>query len=208
MSEGRLGIVGAGGHGRVVADSALLAHWQAVSFFDDRYPGLGSMYDWPVIGQSRDIETRFDDFDGVIIGVGDNRIRSTLSHRLISLGANLVSIIHPRASVSSRCFLSRGCMISPNAVVNIGAHIGVASIVNTGATVDHDCQIGGGVHIAPGAHISGGVEIGDLSWIGVGATVRQGVKIGSGVMVGAGAVVVSDLPDGVTAVGCPARPRS
>ena len=83
--------------------------------------------------------------------------------------------------------------------------IGSGAILNTGCSVDHDAQLADGVHLCPGARLAGEVHVGARSWIGVGASVIQQVRIGSDVTVGAGAAVVRDLPDGVTAVGVPAR---
>jgi serine acetyltransferase len=85
------------------------------------------------------------------------------------------------------------------------ATIGVGAILNTGCSVDHDAQLADGVHICPGARLAGEVQVGSRSWIGIGASVIQQVRIGSDVTVGAGAAVVRNLPDGVTAVGVPAR---
>ncbi|NTV99750.1 MAG: serine acetyltransferase [Oscillochloris sp.] len=47
--------------------------------------------------------------------------------------------------------------------------------------------------------------IGDEVFIGAGARVLGGITIGNGAIIGANAVVINDLPDGVTAVGIPAR---
>jgi acetyltransferase-like isoleucine patch superfamily enzyme len=91
------------------------------------------------------------------------------------------------------------------AVVQAQASIGTGAILNTGCSVDHDAQISDVVHICPGARLAGEVKVGARSWIGIGASVIQQVRIGSDVTVGAGAAVVRDLPDGVTAVGVPAR---
>ena len=66
-------------------------------------------------------------------------------------------------------------------------------------------QLVDAVHICPDARLAGEVEVGDRSWIGIGASVIQQIRIGADVTVGAGAAVVCDLPDGVTAVGVPAR---
>ena len=66
-------------------------------------------------------------------------------------------------------------------------------------------MIGNFVNINPGATICGQVSIGDGAYIGAGAVVKDKIRIGRGAIVGAGAVVVRDLPDGVTAVGVPAR---
>ncbi len=66
-------------------------------------------------------------------------------------------------------------------------------------------QLADAVHICPGAHLAGEVQVGACSWIGIGASVIQQIRIGADVTVGAVAAVVCDLPDGVTAVGVPAR---
>lgn len=204
---GVLAIVGAGGHGRVLADAALEAGWRDVFFFDERHPSLVLNEGWPVVGALPDLLSAPARFDGVAIGIGDGRTRMRILDRLLDVGLNLVTIVHPRAWVSSRAELEAGTLVSAGAVVNTGARIARGCIVNTGATVDHDCLLAPGVHVAPGAHVSGGVEIGSCSWIGVGASVRQKTRIGTDVIVGAGAVVVSDIPDGVVAVGVPARCR-
>jgi serine O-acetyltransferase len=47
--------------------------------------------------------------------------------------------------------------------------------------------------------------LGDNVFLGTGAKVLGGISIGNNVLVGANAVVISDVPDGFTAVGVPAR---
>jgi len=79
--------------------------------------------------------------------------------------------------------------------------------VTTRASIDHDCRIGAFSHVCPGAALAGTVTVGGHSWIGIGSQVRQGIRIGSHVTVGAGATVVSDIADGLTVVGTPARPQ-
>ena len=202
----RLAILGASGHGRVVADIASLIGWEEIVFFDDGFPGLSQSGPWPVRGSSAELRESHSEFAGVVVAIGLCRARLERHRQLREAGAPLVSIVHPAASVSARAVLGIGGVLMAGAVVNIGATLGEACIVNSGATVDHDCVIGDGVHIAPGAHISGTVVIGDRTWIGVGATVRNDIAIGADVMVGAGAVVVKPVPDGVTVVGSPARP--
>jgi sugar O-acyltransferase (sialic acid O-acetyltransferase NeuD family) len=192
----------------VVADAALSSGWRDVILYDDGFPAVATTGGWSIAGTSADLLRRVREFDGLVVAIGDNHIRLDRQRRLTDAGASLVTVVHPRAWASDGAAIGAGSVLSAGAVVNIGATIGIASIVNTGATVDHDCVIGEGVHIAPGAHLSGAVRVGPLSWIGVGASVRQGVVIGAGVMIGAGAVVVSNIPDGVTAVGCPARPKT
>jgi len=49
------------------------------------------------------------------------------------------------------------------------------------------------------------VSIGDDVWIGIGAIILKGVRIGCGARIGPGSVVTSDVPNGVTVWGNPAR---
>ena len=49
------------------------------------------------------------------------------------------------------------------------------------------------------------VRIGKSCWLGAGVVVLPGITIGDNVIIGAGSVVTKDIPDGVIAVGNPAR---
>lgn len=200
-------IVGAGGHGKVVADAALeTGEWDEIVFLDDAWPEKQKNGSWNIHGKIDHLagwRTRCAD---AVVAMGNNRLRVELQSRLIAAGFEMATIIHPSAQVSRFAKLGMGCVVFANAVVNVDAVIGEAAIINTAATIDHDCRLGKGVHVAPGANLGGGVSVGDFSWIGIGAAVRHYIAIGGNVTVGAGAVVVSNIKDDVTAVGMPARP--
>jgi sugar O-acyltransferase (sialic acid O-acetyltransferase NeuD family) len=200
-------IIGAGGQGKVVADTALLLGWENIAFLDDRAATLPSPLGLPIVGTLENLEAQRAAYDSAIVAVGDAKLRMQLTGRCRGLGFHVVSIVHPMAYVSRFASLGPGCAAFAQSAINAGAAIGTACIVNTGATVDHDCLIGEGVHICPGAHLAGGVRVGDRSWIGIAATIRQGITIGRDATVGAGAVVVADVPDESTVMGVPAKPR-
>lgn len=202
----RLGLLGASGHGKVVADAAIEAGWEEVVFFDDAWPSRRVVGHWAIEGNSQDLIRRCAELDGVVVSIGNCATRWAMQQELAGRAANLLTIVHPRACVSRHALLGAGTVVLAGAVVNADATLGAGVIVNTGATVDHDCVIGNAVHIAPGAHLSGNVRVGEGSWIGVGAAVRQGMEIGRYVTVGAGAVVVKSAADGLTLVGNPAAP--
>ena len=48
----RLALLGASGHGKVVADAALAGEWDEVAFFDDAWPQRQRNGVWPVLGLS------------------------------------------------------------------------------------------------------------------------------------------------------------
>lgn len=206
MAMKRLAILGASGHGKVVADAAVAAGWDEIVFYDDAWPRRRSNSRWAVAGDAAVLVGALNDHDGIIVAVGNNRTRLDLARRLIGAGAHLVSIVHPRAVVSRYAEIGDGTVAFAGAVVNVDSSIGRACIINTGATVDHDCELADSVHLSPGAHLAGGVRVGEASWVGIGACVKQLVTIDSDVTVGAGAVVVSHIPAEQTVVGVPARP--
>ncbi len=201
----RLALLGASGHGKVVADAALAAGWQVVVFFDDAWPGVSANGHWPVLGSTTTLLERVNEFDGVLVTIGNCAVRWQKQQVLQAAGARLVTVVHPHACVSQFAQLGAGTVVMAGAVVNADAVVGEAGIINTGATVDHDCALDHAVHISPGAHLSGDVAVGACSWVGVGSAIRQGARVGASVIVGAGAVVVQPVADGLTVVGNPAR---
>ena len=201
----RLLIVGAGGHGAVVAEAAAEAgDWETIEFLDDN-PVSSHVLGFPVIGPVGDVTTHLDDSTAVLIALGDNFRRLELLDRAASAGGRLATVIHPSAQISKSVSMEAGGAVFAGAIVNARAKIGRGAILNTGATVDHDCVIGDAVHISPGANLAGEVAVGDCSWIGIGASVREGISIGRNCVVGAGAAVVADVADGTRVGGVPAR---
>lgn len=200
-------ILGAGGHGKVVADAALeTGNWDEIVFLDDAWPEKKVNGCWYIAGNMQELHCWRVRCKDAVVAIGNNQLRMQLQARLVTAGFNVVSVIHPTATISRYAKLGAGSVIFAGAVINVDATIGDGAIINTSATVDHDCILGVGVHVSPGAHLGGGTRVGDYSWIGIGASVKHLTSIGSNTIVGAGAVVLGDIPDGVTAIGMPARP--
>lgn len=201
----RLAILGASGHGKVVADTAECCGWQSIEFFDDAWPRVSSIGIWPVVGTTYNLLSRVQEFEGVLVAIGNNSVRHRKIDELKASGAQLPTLVHPSSIVSRYAKLGAGSVVFASAVVNAYASVGEGAILNTGCSVDHDCVLGSCVHISPGARLAGSVNVGDGTWIGIGASVKQVIRIGSCVMVGAGAVVVCDISDNMTVTGVPAR---
>ena len=200
-----LAILGASGHGKVLAEIAELTGWNEISFFDDRYPKIKSIEGWIVKGKTNDLLSSLDDFDGCIVGIGDNQTRLEKTELLLSHFAKLISLIHPSSIISKYSKIHAGSAIMAGAIINPFSEIGLACIVNTSATVDHDSALGDGVHIGPGVNMAVNVSIGKNSIIGIGASVKQGVNVGENVIVGAGSVLVQNLNSNLVAMGVPAK---
>jgi sugar O-acyltransferase (sialic acid O-acetyltransferase NeuD family) len=201
----KIGIIGAGGHAKVVADAILAgAHHSITGFFDDDPSRLHStFFGYPLLGPIDNWERYAT--DNFVVGIGDNLRRKRHFERLKSAGATLTTVVHPRASIASGVMLGDGCVVLANVVVNCDTHIGSNTILNTSCTVDHDCAIGAHSHLAPGVNLAGQVQLGEGVFAGVGAKIIPEISVGSWAIVGAGAVVIRDVEDGAAMVGVPAR---
>lgn len=202
----KLAILGASGHGKAVADAALLSGWSDIAFFDDRISTSTLAGRWKVLGDTSRLILDLDRFDAVHIGIGDSSVRLAKFDLLSRCGAIFATIIHPSAAVSPFSTIGIGSVILANAVVSVDVCVGPATIINNCASVGHDVILGRGVHVSSGARLAGNVAVGNGTWIGIGSSVRQGIRIGADVMVGAGAVVVNHIPDSSIVVGNPAKP--
>ncbi len=198
-------ILGASGHGKVVAEIAELNGYTNIEFFDDRWPGLQNVEHWPVKGNSETLLKIAAQFDLTVIAIGNNKIRLEKQNQLSTAGAKFSVLEHPRATISRHSQLDKGTVVMAGAVINPFVKVGKACIINTAATIDHDCSLADGVHVSPSCNIAGGVTIGEGSWLGIGSQVKQLISIGTGVMVGAGATVLNHVPDLQTVVGTPAQ---
>ena len=207
----RVVIIGAGAHGREVAE--ILRHRArqgadvgALCFVDDDPDLRGrEIDDVPVLGDWAWFEGVDRGDVAVVCASGFSRTRRRMSERAAALGLSFASAVSPLAHLSPRARIGEGVVMYPNSVASPGTLIGDHAIINSGAIVSHDTEIGPYGTLNPGVNLAGNVSIGEGCYLGIGCSVIQGIRIGAWTTVGAGAAVVRDLPGGVTAVGVPAK---
>ncbi|KPD20482.1 acetyltransferase [Idiomarina abyssalis] len=201
----RLAIIGASGHGKVVADVAIAAGVGSISFYDDKAPDIKRLGQFKVVGNTGDAIQDSGLYDSVIVAIGNAQTREKIQKQLVKVSS---AIVHPASVIGSDVHLGEGTVVMPGAIINAGVQIGSGAIINSGAVIEHDCCLGDFVHVCPNASIAGGVTIGSHSWIGIGASVIQSVLIGEYATVGAGAVVIHKVADNQTVIGIPAKPTN
>lgn len=195
-------IIGAGGHGKVIADTVRRSGDTVLGFLDDNLSLPPLVCGIPVLGTVDDYK-KFPDA-WFIAGTGRASIRQKVAGLL--QGVKWYTAIHPSAVISDmETEIGEGTVILANCVVNPCVKIGKHAIINTGATVDHEARIGDFCHVAVGARLAGAVTVGEGSWIGIGASVSNNISICGDCMIGAGAVVVRSIEEPGTYVGVPVR---
>lgn len=202
----RLLVIGASGHGKVIADIAELNGYDNIVFLDDN-AGIKCCGRHQIVGKSRDTAEFASLGYDVFIAVGDGRIRQGIQERLERENIEPVILIHPSSIIASDVKIGNGSVVMAGAVINSGSCIGKGCIVNTCASVDHDSIMGDFVHVSVGAHVAGNVCVEHGTWIGIGAVVSNNIYICANCMIGAGAVVVKDIKDAGTYAGVPARKK-
>ena len=192
-------VIGAGGHAKVVIAALRAAGRQVIGCaVRDVADAHGNVLGVPLVS-----EDALPPGVELILGTGDNRLRQRLAAKL---PGPWTTCVHPAATVAFGAVIGPGSVVCAGAVVQPDVRLGAYVIVNTCASVDHDSVIADLAHIAPGAHLAGDVQVGQGALVGVGAAIIPGRRVGAWTTVGAGAAVVTDVPDGATVVGVPARP--
>ena len=217
-------IIGTGGHGREALDiveaiNARSPTFEFLGFVDEQRGNelLVAARGARIIGSLESLRERTLDIRHVIgigsgdiryvIGIGSGDIRRRIDQQLSDHGFEPATLVHPDATIGAVVTLGAGVVVAAGARITTNVTLGRHAHVNVNASVSHDCRIADYVTVSPGVTVSGTVSIGEGTLMGAGSTVIQNRTIGAWVTVGAGAVVVTDLADGVTAVGVPASPR-
>lgn len=206
----KLGIFGAGGHAKVVADTAIASgEFEVIGFYDDNVTRHGELFyrERCVLGGLQELLADLQDgvLDCGFIAIGNNAVRVRLGERVLQSGHVLATLIDPRAAVSDTAEIDVGTLVVAGAVVNAASKIGRHVIINTGAVIDHDCVLGDGIHIAPHATLCGGVKVGAGSFLGAASTIIPTLSFPADSILGAGSTLIQSATEQGTWVGSPAR---
>jgi sugar O-acyltransferase (sialic acid O-acetyltransferase NeuD family) len=176
----KLLILGAGGHGRAVAEAALLTRrWSEIFFADDSWSEgiVTSSLGFSILCNINGIINFCEQFDEAVVAVGNNTLRENWVMKLQEMDIPLATVIHPAAVVSPSAVIGKGVTVMALAAIGALAEIGHAAIINAGAIVDHDCVIGDFSHLGVGVKLAGGVKVGSRVWLKVGSCAGYNVNI-------------------------------
>lgn len=193
-------IIGASGHGKVIADIIRKSNDTVVGFLDDAFEFITQFYGSTILGKvDRYVEFKDCEF---IIAIGNNEIRQRIAGQL---KCEWYTAIDPSAKISESAKIGKGSCIMANAVVNADAAILEHTIINTSAIIEHDCLIGSFSHVSPRSVVCGLTKIGNNVWLGAGSTIINVLSICDNVVIGAGSVVTKSINEEGTYVGVPTK---
>ena len=144
-------IVGAGGHGKVVAEIAQDCGYGQIAFLDDNST--------EAIGKVNELERFVQLYPEAFVAIGNNEVRGNILTLLKNAGYEIPTLIHPTAYISKTAKIGSGTVVEPKAIVNTNAKIEEGCIISVGAIVDHDTQVGCCVHVNAGAVVKAGTSM-------------------------------------------------
>jgi sugar O-acyltransferase (sialic acid O-acetyltransferase NeuD family) len=190
----KIAIIGAGGHGKVVGEIALLNHYEKIDFFDDKFDEIKS-FPFKIVNNLDYLSNHIKDYNAFFVAIGDNELRCKNIQWLKYYKTNIVNLIHPFSILSKFTTIGVGTCMMANAVVNAGTSIRDGVIINTSASIDHDCLIEDYAHISPNCSLSGNVNIGKFTHLGTGTSVHPRINIGKNVKTGIGSKIYKVILD-------------
>ena len=203
-------VIGSSGHAKVVVDIIERAGRYKIAGLLDRFRSVGDQtMGYDVLGREEDLPRLMPELGlrGVFVAIGDNFVRSSVTASIKESypGLEVVSAVHPQASIGRGVSIGEGTVIMAGVSVNPCCTIGRSCILNTNSSLDHDSVMGDFSSLAPRAATGGRCSIGRGSAIGIGVILLQGVTVGEHSVVGAGSTVLHNVGSCEVAYGTPAR---
>lgn len=203
-------IIGAGGMARETAwlideNNKVNREWNILGYISQEKE-IKEKNKYHVIGNDEWLQN-YKNTIYAVCAIGDEKIRKKIVQKYKNY-RNVIfpTIISHQATVSDETQVGEGTIICAGTIITTNIKIGSYCIINLNSTICHDSVVEDFVTINPSTNISGGCVIETECNIGVGTKLIQNIRIGKKTVIGAGAVVVRSIPEGVIAVGCPAKP--
>lgn len=192
-------VFGAGGHAKTVISLLKIQNWKIRGIIDDD-PNTKDLTvsGVKVLGDSALLPKLKDEGVNAIVntvgGIGNYSVRWRIFEKLMALGFEFPTLVHPTAFVEDTVTLADGVQVLAQSYISSESSVGFGTLVNAGVVISHDCKIGKCVNLSPGALLAGAVTMEDFSQIGMGATVNLELKVGKRARIGNNATVKADVP--------------
>ena len=155
--------------------------------------------------------------NALVLGAGARLRSNTVVYRGSVIGTGFET--GHNVIIREDCVIGDDVSVWSNSVIDYGCHIGAGVKIHNGCYVAQFTVIEEGAFLAPGVNVANdlypgdhdsaevmtGPRIGAGAQVGAGVTILPFVRLGAGCLIGSGAVVTKDVPEGMVAVGNPAK---
>jgi sugar O-acyltransferase (sialic acid O-acetyltransferase NeuD family) len=202
-------LIAASGLGREVLVSVRSSgQYDIVGFLDDNEELFGIEVDGaPVLGPINDATRYKHAF--VLVCIGSSRARKAVVDRLTEMGISATryaTVIDSSVRKPEESRVGQGSILLQNVTLTASVTLGAHVVAMPGVTFTHDDDVADFATFDAGASLGGGVRVGRAAHLGMNSSIREGTTIGAYATIGMGAAVLSNVSEGETWVGVPARP--
>lgn len=163
----------------------------------------------PVIGGLERLEHRGG--AKVVVCAGKGTGRRGLVTRLREFGvteSDYETLVAPDVKIPAGCAVGAGSILLAGVVLTADVAVGRHVVAMPHVTLTHDNVVDDFATLCAGVSLGGSVHVGAAAYLGMNSSVRENTRVGAGAVLGMGAALLSELPDGETWAGVPARPLS
>jgi UDP-perosamine 4-acetyltransferase len=134
------------------------------------------------------------------IGYSDMRARGLAVDKVRPLGYDMISLIHPAASVEPSARLGEGVVVLAGAVVDQYVTIGDFCYLHNGSIVGENSVLGANNYLSAGTTFGGSVTVGANNFFGINSTIVNDVDIGDNNFINAASLVYKPVGDNLNIV--------
>lgn len=201
-------IIGAGGMGRTMYDSALGSigfgeEFIIKGFIDDNLLALDGFDNYPpILGTIKEYVPVVDDVFVSSIGGGSRR---ACAEEIIKRGGVFYQLVHKTARINTNAKLGKGNFIGAYSVIGNDVIIGDYNMIQSYTVIGHDAVVGNWNRIDTHVTCVGGIIIEDEAVIHTSSVINHNVRIGTRAHVGALSFVIRKVKPETTVCGNPAK---
>lgn len=201
-------LVAAGGLVREVAEAVAVAGRHRILGIVDDEPRLHGTHiaGMPVLGGVDQLY--WDHSSQIVICAGQGSVRRRIAEKLAEhdIGrSRYATVVHPSVHIPPSCFIGVGSVLLAHVAITADVRVGRHVVAMPNVTLTHDNSIGDFATLCAGVSLAGLVTVCEGAYLGTNASVRQHLRVGIDSTLGMGSSLLSDLPDGETWAGVPAR---
>lgn len=175
----RIAIVGAGGLGRVVAET-LAQHddHELAGFIDNRLDAALPTGSPPILGPADALAevARTHGVAGIVVAIGNPLVRIRLADVAAAAGLSLPAIVDRDARVSASAEVADGVYVAGGAIIGPGVRVARLAIINTAAVVEHDAVLEAACYVGPRCLIDARATVAAHAIVSGGTVVGQDVR--------------------------------